>query len=102
MVAIENLDEGIRLFNARSPLLVASLISEDEAAHEYFLKSINAPFLGNGFTRWVDGQYALERPELGLSNWQNGRLLARGGVLTGDGVFTVKLRVRQTDSNVHR
>ena len=102
VVAITDLDEGIQLFNTQSPRLVASLISEDQASHDYFLKSMNAPFLGNGFTRWVDGQYALERPELGLSNWQNGRLLARGGVLTGDGVFTIKLRVRQTDPDVHR
>ena len=102
VVAIEDLDEGIELFNAQSPLLVASLISESPDAHERFLREIEAPFIGNGFTRWVDGQYALCRPELGLSNWQNGRLLARGGVLTGDGVYTIKLRVRQTDADVHR
>ena len=102
VVAIGCLEEGIRLFNSQSPLLVASLISDNEQAQEYFLKAINAPFLGNGFTRWVDGQYALCRPELGLSNWQNGRLLARAAVLTGDGVYTVKLRVRQTDPDVHR
>lgn len=29
-----------------------------------------------GFTRWVDGQYALNQPEPGLSKWENGRLLA--------------------------
>jgi len=100
--AIADLDEGIRLFNSQSPLLVASLISERPEAHEHFLRAVNAPFIGNGITRWVDGQYALERPELGLSNWQNGRLLARGGILTGDGVFTIKLRVRQTDADVRR
>jgi glutamate-5-semialdehyde dehydrogenase len=100
--AIGELDEGIKLFNAQSPLLVASLISEDQESHERFLREINAPFIGNGFTRWVDGQYALCRPELGLSNWQNGRILARGGVLTGDGVFTVKLRVRQSNPDIHR
>ncbi len=102
VVAIHDLDEGIRLFNEQSPLMVASLISEDEAAHEKLLRELNAPFIGNGFTRWVDGQYALCRPELGLSNWQNGRLLARAAVLTGDGVFTVKLRVKQSDPDVHR
>ncbi len=53
-------------------------------------------------TRWVDGQYALNRPELGLSNWQHGRLLARGGVLSGDGVFTVRTRMRQTDADLGR
>ena len=102
VAAISDLEEGIRLFNSRSPLFGASLISEDAAAHEHFLRAVNAPFIGNGFTRWVDGQYALLRPELGISNWQNGRLLARGGILTGDGVFTIKLRVRQTDPEVHR
>ncbi|MHB0912096.1 MAG: aldehyde dehydrogenase family protein [Armatimonadota bacterium] len=99
---VESLDEAIELFNGESPLFVASLISEDPAAHERFAREVNAPFIGNGFTRWVDGQYALCRPELGLSNWQNGRLLARGAVLTGDGVFTIKLRVRQADPDVHR
>ncbi len=102
VVAIGCLDEGIRLFNTQSPLLVASLISQDVQAHDYFLKAVNAPFLGNGFTRWVDGQYALCRPELGLSNWQNGRLFARSAFLTGDGVYTVKIWVRQTDPDVHR
>ena len=58
--------------------------------------------MGDGLTRWVDGQYALERPELGLSNWQAGRLFGRGGILTGDGVYTVRLRVVQTDPNVHQ
>lgn len=101
-VAVSDLDEGIRLFNSQSPRLVASLISEDASAHERFLREINAPFIGNGFTRWVDGQYALDRPELGISNWRNGRLLARTGILTGDGVYTIKLRVRQVDPDVHR
>ena len=50
----------------------------------------------------VDGQYALGRPELGLSNWQNGRLFARGAVLSGDGVFTVRTRVRQADPGLDR
>lgn len=102
VASVSSLDEGINLFNSQSSMLVASLVSEDPMAHAKFLQKTDAPFIGNGFTRWVDGQYALCRPELGLSNWQNGRLLARGAVLTGDGVFTVKLRVRQSDPDVHR
>lgn len=102
IVAISSLDEGIELFNRYSPLLVASLISEDQKAHRTFMKKVNAPCIGNGFTRWVDGQYALRRPELGLSNWQGGRLLGRAGVLTGDGVYTIKLRAWQSDPDVHR
>ena len=90
------------LFNTYSPRFAASLISDAAAAHARFYEKIDAPFVGDGFTRWVDGQYALDRPELGLSNWQNGRLFARGGVLAGDGVFTVRTRVRQTDLNLDR
>ena len=59
-------------------------------------------FVGDGFTRWVDGQYALNRPELGLSNWQFGRLFARGGVLSGDGVYTIRTRMRQVSPDVKR
>ena len=62
----------------------------------------DAAFIGDGFTRWVDGQYAYNRPELGLSNWQGGRLFARGGVLSGDGVFTLKTRMRQRDMSLRR
>ncbi|WP_331083618.1 aldehyde dehydrogenase family protein [Phenylobacterium sp.] len=94
--------EAVALFNALSPRFAAALISEDPAAHARFYETIDAPFVGDGFTRWVDGQYALNRPELGLSNWENGRLFARGGVLAGDGVFTVRARVRQTDLHLDR
>ncbi|MBV9510701.1 MAG: aldehyde dehydrogenase family protein [Caulobacteraceae bacterium] len=99
---VENLDEAIALFNRFSPQFTASLIAEDGAAQDRFFAGVNAPFVGDGFTRWVDGQYALNRPELGLSNWQNGRLLARGGVLAGDGVFTIRARVRQADPGLSR
>ncbi|PZQ57862.1 MAG: glutamate-5-semialdehyde dehydrogenase [Phenylobacterium zucineum] len=94
--------EAVALFNRYSPRFAAALISQDPAAHERFWATIDAPFVGDGFTRWVDGQYALNKPELGLSNWENGRLFARGGVLAGDGVFTVRARVRQTDLDLDR
>ena len=58
--------------------------------------------MGDGFTRWVDGQYALGKPELGLSNWQAGRLFARGGVLSGDGIYTVRARMRQSNPALKR
>ena len=99
---VENLDEAIALFNRHSPQFAASLISEDEAAQRRFYEAVNAPFVGDGFTRWVDGQYALKKPELGLSNWEHGRLFARGGVLAGDGVFTVRSRVVQDDPHLDR
>jgi len=102
LVIVDDLDHAIDLFNARSPRFVASLVSSNPDEHARFWDRIDAPFVGDGFTRWVDGQYALDAPELGLSNWQGGRLLARGGILSGDSVFTVRTRVRQTRSDVHR
>jgi glutamate-5-semialdehyde dehydrogenase len=102
LAVTDGLDQAIALFNRYSPQFDASLISEDPAAHQRFYDSVNAPFVGDGFTRWVDGQYALSKPELGLSNWEHGRLFARGGVLSGDGVFTVRARARQTDAGLRR
>ena len=81
---------------------MASLVSDDDAEHDRFYAAVDAPFVGDGFTRWVDGQYALDTPELGLSNWQFGRLLARGGVLSGDSVYTVRHRATITDPDLHR
>jgi glutamate-5-semialdehyde dehydrogenase len=95
LALVDDVDEAVALFNQLSPRLVASLISDDAALQERFYQALDAPFVGNGMTRWVDGQYALGRPELGLSNWQNGRLFARGGVLSGDGVYTVRTRATQ-------
>ena len=99
---VADADEAVALFNRYSPRFAASLIDEDPAAQQRFYQLVDAPFTGDGFTRWVDGQYALNRPELGLSNWQNGRLFARGGVLAGDGVFSVRARVRQSDLALDR
>jgi glutamate-5-semialdehyde dehydrogenase len=102
LVIVESLREAIDLFNRYSPRFIASVISEDEDAKTAAFDALDAAFVGDGFTRWVDGQYALESPELGLSNWQSGRLFARGGVLSGDGVFTIKTRMRQSRSDVRR
>ena len=99
---VESTQEAVALFNALSPRFAACLISEDADAQARFYEAVDAPFVGDGFTRWVDGQYALEKPELGLSNWQQGRLFARGGVLSGDGVYTVRARVRQADPDLDR
>lgn len=99
---IDDLDSGIALFNRYSPQFTVSLISENPATQERFYNAVNAPFVGDGVTRWVDGQYALNKPELGLSNWESGRLFARSAVLSGDGVFTIRSRMRQTDLSVKR
>lgn len=102
LVVTVSVDEAIQLCNRHSPKLVASLVSDDGAEHDRFWKAVDAPFVGNGFTRWVDGQYALGKPELGLSNWEGGRLFARSGVLSGDSVFTIRARAIQTAPDLHR
>jgi glutamate-5-semialdehyde dehydrogenase len=102
LAIVEDVDEAVRLFNRYSPQFDASLIAEDPLAQQRFFEGVNAPFVGDGFTRWVDGQYAFERPELGLSNWEHGRLFARGGVLSGDSVFTIRTRARQEDPGLRR
>lgn len=102
LVEVDTLAAAVELFNRFSPRLAASLISDDPAEHEWFYAAIDAPFVGNGFTRWVDGQFALDQPELGLSNWQAGRLFARSGVLSGDSVYTLRLRAAVRDHSVHR
>lgn len=93
---VRDVDEAVGLCNRYSPQFVACLVSEDPKEHDRFYESVNAPFVGDGNTRWVDGQKALGRPELGLSNWQWGRLFGRGGVLSGDSVYTVRTRARGT------
>jgi len=102
LAIVDDLDTAIALFNANSPRFIASLIAEDGVAQQRFYEGVEAAFVGDGFTRWVDGQYVFDRPELGLSNWQGGRLLARGGVLSGDGVVTLRTRMRQSDPTLRR
>jgi glutamate-5-semialdehyde dehydrogenase len=102
LVEVDSVDEAVELFNRYSPRFAASLISSDPSEHDRFYAEVDAPFVGNGFTRWVDGQFALNQPELGLSNWQAGRLFARSGVLSGDSVHTVRLRAEVRDHSVHR
>ena len=98
----EDIDDAINLFNRYSPHFIASLISNDPAEHAYCFDHIDSPFMGNGMTRWVDGQYALNRPELGLSNWEFGRLFSRGGILSGDSIFTIRTRALQENTELHR
>jgi glutamate-5-semialdehyde dehydrogenase len=102
LVIVESIEEAAVLYNRYSPHFVASLISDDPVEHDRFYASVDAPFVGNGFTRWVDGQYALDAPELGLSNWQAGRTLGRGAILSGDSVHTVRYRAVVTDHSVRR
>lgn len=99
---VADVAEASQLFNRLSPRFVVSLISDDSHEAQRFFERVDAPFVGNAFTRWVDGQYALNRPELGLSNWQQGRLFGRGGILSGDSVFTVRTRAIVARSDMGR
>lgn len=98
----DDLEQAIGWFNEYSPHFVASIITDDNTETEAAYQRLDAPFVGNGFTRWVDGQYAFDRPELGLSNWEQGRLFGRGGVLSGDSVYTLRAQATQTNPDVHR
>ena len=101
-MVVDDVAAAISLFDRHSPHLVASLISTDADEQRSFYEACDAPFIGDGFTRWVDGQFALDRPELGLSNWEQGRLFGRSAVLSGDSVFTIRLTATVTDSDLHR
>jgi glutamate-5-semialdehyde dehydrogenase len=92
LVVVDDVDDAVTRFNAQAPRFIASLIAGDPDEHRRFFETVDAPFVGNALTRWVDGQYALGKPELGLSNWEGGRLFGRGGILAGDSVHTVRTR----------
>jgi glutamate-5-semialdehyde dehydrogenase len=99
---VDSFEQAVSLFNETSPRLVASIISEDPTDHEFGWNNLSCPFVGDGFSRWVDGQFALQRPELGLSNWESGVPLGRGAILSGADIHSVRYRVRQLDENLHR
>ena len=102
LAIVNDIDEAIALFNQYAPNFIVSIISDNEDELEKVWRDANAPFVSNGMTRWVDGQFALNKPELGLSNWQNGRTIGRGGILSGDSVFSVRYRAQQHDADLHR
>jgi len=64
LVLVDSIDEAVSFFNEQSPQFIGALISQDEAEHTRFYDTLNAPFVSDDHTRWVDGQYALSRPEL--------------------------------------
>ncbi|MCX6517590.1 MAG: aldehyde dehydrogenase family protein [Actinobacteria bacterium] len=102
VVLVDDIEDATQLFNRYSPQFIVSVVSRSTDDVKKVWEMCNAPFVGDGFTRWVDGQFALLRPELGLSNWQQGRLFARPGVLSGDSAYSVRLRVQQFNDNLHR
>ncbi|MCP3998078.1 MAG: aldehyde dehydrogenase family protein [bacterium] len=102
LTIVPDQETAVALFNEQSPRFGASLVASSAEEQEAFWATIDSPFVGNGFTRWIDGQYALNRPELGLSNWQSGRLFGRPGVLSGDSVYTIRARTVQSDPGLRR
>jgi len=89
-VLANDMAEAVTLINHYSPKFVASILSERPGSFDAFYGAVEAPYVSNGFTRWVDGQWAWLRPELGLTNWETGRLLGRSGFLSGDDLTTVR------------
>lgn len=89
-VTADGLEAAADLVNAHSPHFVASILTSTPGAFDSFYDAVDAPYVGSGFTRWVDGQWAWHRPELGLTNWERGRLLGRSGILAGDDIVTVR------------
>ena len=102
IVLVDSIEHAVKLCNEHSPHFVVSVLTDEPELVERVYASADAPFVGNGFTRWVDGQYALGQPELGLSNWQGGRLLGRGGVLSGSSVHTLRLLAQFSDPTIRR
>lgn len=62
-VVAPDFEHAVGLINRYSPKFVASILSEREGAFEAFYAAVEAPYVSNGFTRWVDGQWAWHRPE---------------------------------------
>ena len=89
-VVADDFTHAVALINQYSPKFVASILSQRLGAFEAFYAAVEAPYVSNGFTRWVDGQWAWHRPELGLTNWETGRLLGRSGFLSGDDLTSVR------------
>lgn len=102
VVRVDSVHRAIDLFNEHSPRFIVSALVSAADDEEAIYRGCDAPFVGDGFTRWVDGQYALRRPELGLSNWQTGRLFARGSILSGDGVHTIRYRAHTPNPDQRR
>jgi glutamate-5-semialdehyde dehydrogenase len=102
LVVVDDVADAVARFNAQAPRFIASLVARDPVAHRRFFDAVDAPFVGNALTRWVDGQYALDSPELGLSNWEGGRLLARSAILSGDSAFTVRTRAWMDRPDIER
>jgi glutamate-5-semialdehyde dehydrogenase len=102
-VVARDFAEAVTWINRYSPKFVAAILSERPGAFEAFYAAVEAPYVSNAFTRWVDGQWAWHRPELGLTNWETGRLLGRSGFLSGDDLTSVRdVFIDQTGRAEHK
>ena len=102
-VVARDFTHAVSLLNQYSPKFVASILSERAGAFESFYAAVEAPYVSNAFTRWVDGQWAWHRPELGLTNWETGRLLGRSGFLSGDDLTSIRdVFIDQTGHAEHK
>lgn len=99
---VDSFATAVELFNQYSPRLAASVITEDPEERRFAWNALRCPFVGNGISRWVDGQFAFERPELGLSNWEAGIPLGRGAILSGSDISAVRYLAHQTDRVIRR
>lgn len=103
LVVARDFAHAVALINQYSPRFVASILSQRPGAFESFYAAVEAPYVSNAFTRWVDGQWAWHRPELGLTNWETGRLLGRSGFLSGDDLTSVRdVFIDQTGRAEHK
>ncbi|MEO6603880.1 MAG: aldehyde dehydrogenase family protein [Polyangiaceae bacterium] len=102
-IVARDFEHAVSLINRYSPKLEAAILSGRPSAFESFYDAVETPFVSNAFTRWVDGQWAWHRPELGLTNWETGRLLGRSGFLSGDDLTSVRdVFIDQTGRAEHK
>lgn len=99
---VDSFSDAIDLFNEFSPRFAASVVTQDDEERERAWNTLICPFVGNGMSRWVDGQYAFERPELGLSNWEVGVPLGRGAILSGSDISAIRYLATQVRSDLRR
>lgn len=90
VVTCRGAGHAVELINTHSPHFVASILTSSDETFEAFYEAVDVPYVGRGFTRWVDGQWAWGRPELGLTNWERGRIFGRSGILAGDDIVTIR------------
>ncbi|MEM9191558.1 MAG: aldehyde dehydrogenase family protein, partial [Myxococcota bacterium] len=54
VAVVDDVEAAVELFNRHSPRFIASILSESAATRDAFYAAVDAPFVSDGFTRWVD------------------------------------------------